>query len=172
MLRSSCIDVCTLGASLALALGDDDDVAVDTSPAAIDCDYTEAIPESCRPPARATLKCVAALPVSDWACDAEREAAVQGVVCDAELQALVACLAGTEEGECPFENDNECDDPTGAQLCPAGTGPHASQWPRPEQTRGEGVGGWLAFSQSAPPGSSRLHLRSPRAFATELPRAP
>jgi hypothetical protein len=146
MVRSTYILVWALGASLALACGDDDD-EVDNSPAAIralceegcatalslscpneetvtcarDCDYTEAISEACRPTARATLQCATDLPASAWACDAEGQAAIQSDVCDAQAQALLACLAGTEEGECPFENDKECDDPTGTGFCPAGT---------------------------------------------------
>ena len=145
MIRSTYTIVYALGALLAPACGDDDDED-DNSPAAIralceegcatalslscpneetvtcasDCDYTEAVPEVCRPNARATLECVTELPVSDWACDAEGQAAVQGDACDAELQAFVSCLSGAEGG-CPFENDEECDDPTGTDLCPAGT---------------------------------------------------
>jgi hypothetical protein len=48
-------------------------------------------------------------------------AAVQGEVCNAELEALLALLGGTEDGTCSFENGDECDDPTVTELCPAGT---------------------------------------------------
>src|SRR5688572_27331433 len=117
MIRSTYILVCTLGAALALACGGDDDDD-DNSPAAIralceegcataqslscpneeavtcakDCEYTAAIPENCRPTARATLQCVVARPVSDWGCDTEGQAELQGEVCDAEAEAFLTCL--------------------------------------------------------------------------------
>jgi hypothetical protein len=145
-IRSIYMLVCALGACLAFACGGDDEDEVDNSPAAIralceegcatalslsclnqeavtcasDCDYIAAIPEVCQAIARATLQCAVDRPLSEWACDADGQAGIQSDVCDEELQALLACLNVSADG-CAFENDNECDDPTGTDVCPAGT---------------------------------------------------
>lgn len=75
-------------------------------------------PDACRSQAIDVIECAANRPASDWECDSDGEAAPKEGVCAGEINAVVACAS---DGTCPFENDDECDDPTGTDLCPAGT---------------------------------------------------
>jgi len=141
MNRSTYVLVFALGFSLTPACGDDDgggeSLAAlceracsrgaglacpndEPSTCASDCEGADALPEACQSPARIALECAADRPASDWACDEDGEAALMTGICGEEGNALLVCLVGAD-GTCPFENDSECDDPTGTELCPAGT---------------------------------------------------
>jgi hypothetical protein len=90
------------------------------STCATTCEEADELPEACRSPARVALECAADRPASDWACDEDGEAALMTGICGEEGNALLVCLIA-EDGTCPYENDDECDDPTGTAICPAGT---------------------------------------------------
>lgn len=81
------------------------------------------VPEACRAQATAAVECAVNRPASDWECDEDEEAAPKDGVCAQQVGAAVACVfeSNQEDGTCAFENDDECDDPTGTDLCPAGT---------------------------------------------------
>lgn len=86
-----------------------------------DCEQAEAA-QTCQVEARTAVECFAGRPASDWECDEDGEATLKDEVCAAEGNAALACLFGdSEDGACPFEDDGECDDPTGSDLCAAGT---------------------------------------------------
>lgn len=113
--QALCQQACTTAAGLSCP-GDDDSTCVG------DCELLEDVPEACLPAARTALECIAERPVSDWTCDADGESVLQDGLCNEEGNALLVCVLGeTEDGTCPFEEDDECDDPTGTALCPAGT---------------------------------------------------
>jgi len=111
-----CQKGCTLSASLACP---NDDPATCLS----ECvDGAEALPDECRSEANVALGCVVNRPASDWECDADGESTVKDGVCAEEANTLLVCIFGSaQDGMCPFEEDDECDDPTGTDLCPAGT---------------------------------------------------
>jgi hypothetical protein len=111
-LAALCQRACTTGASI-------DCPADDASTCVSDCQGADEIPEPCRSLARTALECAVERPASDWACD-EEGSAVLNQACGEEGRALLACVVG-EDGTCPFEDDDECDDPTGTNVCPAGT---------------------------------------------------
>lgn len=114
-IRDLCEEACATAAGLSCP---NDDAAACVSECAVD---EEAL-GPCLQPARAALECVAERPASDWECDTDGEAALKDGICDEEGSALLVCVFGnTEAGTCPFEEDQECDDPTGTDLCPAGT---------------------------------------------------
>jgi len=146
MNRSTYIFVCALGVFMTPACGDDDDddnsgqsiqalcqdacaTAAglscpndDAATCVSDCQLGGDLPEACQATAQTALGCLSERPASDWECDADGEAALKDGICTAEGAALLACLFdNTDDGTCPFEEDNECDDPTGTDLCPAGT---------------------------------------------------
>ena len=94
----------------------------DASTCAEECSLIENVPEPCLDAARTALECIAEWPASDWTCDANGESVLKDDICYGEGSALFVCaFANNEDGTCPFEEDNECDDPTGTDLCPAGT---------------------------------------------------
>jgi hypothetical protein len=115
-LEALCQKGCTLQATLACPNDDD-------STCMMEClDGSDAIPEACEAEVRAALDCAVNRPASDWECDAEGEATPKEGLCDAEGTAVLLCaVSNNEDGTCPFENDQECDDPTGTDICPAGT---------------------------------------------------
>ena len=148
MNRSTYIFACALGFLLTPACGDDDDdddgsnsgqsiqalcqdacntaaglscPNEDAATCVSDCELGGDLLEACQATAQAALECVSERPASDWECDADGEADLKDGICEAEGSALLACLFDNEDGGCPFEADNECDDPTGTDLCPAGT---------------------------------------------------
>ena len=145
MNSSKYILVLALGLALAAACGDDDGGGASveslcqkrcTLVAGLSCpnetaatcqseceQVADAVPPACLPQAKAGLQCAVNRPASDWECDASGDADIKSGVCDAETSAVVSCVFGNEDGTCPteFENDGECDDPTGTDLCPAGT---------------------------------------------------
>ncbi|HTV22417.1 MAG TPA: hypothetical protein VMG12_27200 [Polyangiaceae bacterium] len=149
MRRSLCTLLFVLGASSAAACGDDGDDggSRDSTQAICDkgcaraatlaCPYdgdvatcvsqcredleSDIIPEACRPEAIGLLECLADRPVSEWICDENGEATVMEGACAPEMTAAQACVQRSSGSECIFENDDECDDPTGTDLCPAGT---------------------------------------------------
>jgi hypothetical protein len=111
-----CQKGCTLSASLACPNDN-------ASTCLADCvDGAAALPEACESQANDALQCAVNRPASDWECDSEGESTLKENVCDEEATPLLLCLFGTsEDGMCPFEEDDECDDPTGTDLCPPGT---------------------------------------------------
>jgi hypothetical protein len=114
-IESLCQKGCTISASLACP---NDDASTCLS----DClEDAEATPEGCLSPAKVAVGCIVNRPASDWECDAEAgSATIKAGICAEESEALLACVFG-DDGTCPFENDAECDDPTGTDLCAAGT---------------------------------------------------
>jgi hypothetical protein len=80
-------------------------------------------PAACQTQASAAIECAANQPASDWECEADGTAGPREGVCSEPFTALLICLVGNgpDDGTCPFENDDECDDPTGTALCDAGT---------------------------------------------------
>lgn len=110
----SCQKACATAASLSCP---NEDVAACRS----DCEQAGALP-MCQAEARAAVRCAAARPASDWECDEDGEAELKDGICEEEGEVLFSCVFGdNEDGTCPFENDGECDDPTGTDICPAGT---------------------------------------------------
>jgi hypothetical protein len=140
MHRSTSVVVFALGFALTAACGDDDgggeSLAAlcqracalassvgcpndDASTCTSDCEGADAFPQACQSPARDALECAVSRPVSDWECDAQGTAVLNDI-CGEEGNAFLVCRIG-EDGMCPFENDGECDDPTGTAICPAET---------------------------------------------------
>jgi hypothetical protein len=78
------------------------------------------IPEACRREVVAVSECFVNRPASDWECDADGYAGPKEGVCAAETTRALTCVLDSNE-PCPFEEDDECDDPSGTNLCPAGT---------------------------------------------------
>lgn len=79
-------------------------------------------PQECRQAMTSALECIANRPASDWECDDDGDVSLKEGVCTQEAFALFGCLLEhAPEDDCPFENDGDCDDPTGTDLCPAGT---------------------------------------------------
>lgn len=87
-----------------------------------ECLESEAdIPEACRREVVAVSECFVNRPASDWECDADGHAGPKEGVCTEEAGRALLCVLDNSDGTCPFEDDDECDDPTGTSLCPAGT---------------------------------------------------
>jgi hypothetical protein len=85
-----------------------------------DCNTASEL-SACQSEARAALTCTVARPASDWECDEDGEAALAEGVCENESNALLLCAFNADDGLCPFENDGECDDPSGTDSCEEGT---------------------------------------------------
>lgn len=131
-----------LGFSLVAGCGDDDDEGGsvqslcekgcrteaslncpndDSSSCVSDCvEGANGIPAECQSQSNSLLQCASNLPASSWECDADGEGALKAGNCIEQANAALTCVFGT--GVCPedFENDGECDDPTGTALCAAG----------------------------------------------------
>ena len=131
----------TLGLALAVACGDDDGGESDieslceqgcTIEASLACpndvpstcisecrEGNAGIPRECVSEVTAALACAVNRPVSDWECGDEGTAGLVNGVCAQQSTAALQCVFA--DGSCPFENDDECDDPTGTAICDEGT---------------------------------------------------
>jgi hypothetical protein len=140
---SQCTLVFALGVSLVTACGDDDEGGASVQAvcekgcsleASLACpndipstcvsecveDAAE-IPEACRRQVTTAGECIVNRPASDWECGGDGQAGPKEGVCAQEAVPAFVCLQQSSDGTCPFEDDDECDDPTGTDLCPAGT---------------------------------------------------
>ena len=81
-------------------------------------DGASGVPAECQGQANDALQCIVNLPASSWACDADGEGSPSEGSCTQQANALLTCVF---DGECPFEDDDECDDPSGTGFCAAGT---------------------------------------------------
>lgn len=96
-------------------------------------DEANSMPEACRSVVLTIGECLSNRPASDWECDEFGEATPKDGVCVQEQLAALTCVLSNQPSNpapgdpapssstCPFENDGECDDPTGSDICPAGT---------------------------------------------------